>query len=64
MNIVIKNYKVRVKHDKETGLYVGIIPGLVGAHTQAETLDELKLNLEEVMELLLSENNSSGESNQ
>jgi predicted RNase H-like HicB family nuclease len=63
MNIVVKNYQVHVIHDKETGLYVGIIPGLVGAHTQAATLDELKLNLEEVLELLLSENDNSGISN-
>jgi predicted RNase H-like HicB family nuclease len=37
----------------DTGLYVGYIPGLPGAHTQAETLDELHDNLREVIEMLL-----------
>lgn len=37
----------------DTGLYVGYVPGFVGAHTQAETLDELQRNLHEVIEMLL-----------
>ena len=32
----------------DTGLYVGYIPGFPGAHTQAESLDELNRNLQEV----------------
>lgn len=39
----------------DTGLYVGYVPGLPGAHTQAETLDELQNNLREVIEMLLEE---------
>jgi predicted RNase H-like HicB family nuclease len=35
---------------------VGIIPNVIGAHTQAETLDELQRNLQEVLELCLEEN--------
>ena len=27
-----------VEHDPETGLYVGIVPGLPGAHTQGAAL--------------------------
>jgi predicted RNase H-like HicB family nuclease len=34
---------------------VGIIPSVPGAHTQAETLDELQQNLKEVLELCLDE---------
>jgi predicted RNase H-like HicB family nuclease len=41
--------------DKETGLYVGIIPGMPGAHTQGETLDELHKNLIEVVKLCLEQ---------
>jgi predicted RNase H-like HicB family nuclease len=37
----------------DTGLYVGYVPGFAGAHTQAETLDELPRNLHEVIEMLL-----------
>jgi len=29
----------------DTGLCVGYVPGFPGAHTQAETLDELQRNL-------------------
>ena len=39
----------------DTGLYVGYVPGFPGAHTQAETLDELNRNLKEVIELLLED---------
>jgi predicted RNase H-like HicB family nuclease len=63
VKIARTNYQVHVKHDQETGLYVGIVPGFVGAHTQAATLDELKLNLEEVMELLIEKNNNQEQVN-
>ena len=33
----------------------GSIPGFQGAHTQAETLDELHQNLREVIEMLLED---------
>ena len=36
-------------------LSVGYIPGLRGAHSQGETLDELNHNLKEVVELLLED---------
>lgn len=35
-----------------TGLYVGWIPGIAGAHSQVERLDELRQNLREVLEML------------
>lgn len=44
-----------VERDAETGLYVGYVPGWPGAHSQGETLDELRLNLEEVIALLLED---------
>jgi predicted RNase H-like HicB family nuclease len=44
-----------VEKDPETGLYVAIVPGIPGAHTQAETLDELQANLREIVELCLEE---------
>lgn len=44
-----------IEKDPETGLYVAIVPGISGAHTQAETLDELQQNLKEVVELCLEE---------
>ncbi|HJX30562.1 MAG TPA: type II toxin-antitoxin system HicB family antitoxin [Thermodesulfobacteriota bacterium] len=47
-----------VEKDPETGLYVAVVPGIPGAHTQAETLDELQKNLIEVVELCLEEMDS------
>ncbi len=44
-----------IEKDPETGLYVAIVPGIPGGHTQAETLDELQENLKEVLELCLEE---------
>lgn len=51
----MKTFTAYVEWDPETKLYVGIIPGIVGAHTQGETLDELNTNLKEVLELVLEE---------
>jgi len=44
-----------VEWDPETKLYVGIVPGFPGAHTQGATLDELQSNLKEVLQLCLEE---------
>jgi predicted RNase H-like HicB family nuclease len=43
------------RKNPETDLYVGWIPGLRGAHSQGETLDELNDNLREVVEMLLED---------
>ncbi len=51
----MKTYTAVVEHDKETGLYVGYIPGFPGAHSQGESLDELNRNLKEVIEMLTEE---------
>ena len=45
------SYTAQVEWDQETGLYVGSVPGLPGAHTQAASLDELSTNLAEVVSL-------------
>lgn len=44
-----------VERCRETGMYVGHVPGLPGAHSQGADLDELRINLEEVLEMLLEE---------
>lgn len=51
----MRTFTAYVEWDPETRLYVGTVPGIVGAHTQAATLDELKDNLKEVLELCLQE---------
>ena len=39
----------------QTGLFVGYVPGFPGAHSQGETLDELRTNMQEVIEMLLED---------
>ena len=51
----MKTYTAVVERDPDTGLYVGYVPGFPGAHSQAETLDELNRNLKEVIALLLED---------
>lgn len=51
----MRQYSAVIERCLQTGYYVGFIPGFPGAHTQAETLDELQANLKEVVEMLLEE---------
>jgi predicted RNase H-like HicB family nuclease len=51
----MRTYLAIVERCPDTGLYVGYVPGFAGAHTQAETLDELQMNLREVIEMLLED---------
>ena len=46
----------------ETGLYVGYVPGLPGAHSQGSTLDELHENLREVITMLMVDGEPAMES--
>ena len=48
-------YSAIIKRCKQTGLYVGYIPGFAGAHSQGETIEELRINLTEVIEMLLED---------
>lgn len=41
-----------VEYDAQTGLYVGHVPGLCGAHSQGESIEELLANLAEVVAML------------
>lgn len=51
----MRTFTAYVEFDPATRLYVGVIPGIPGAHTQGATLDELQENLREVLELCLEE---------
>lgn len=48
-------YTAVIERCLKTGLFVGYIPGLAGAHSQGETLEELRGNLKEVLELLFED---------
>ena len=51
-----------IEQDAQTGLYVGYVPGWPGAHSQGETIDELKDNLAEVIAMLLEDGEPALES--
>ena len=51
----MKVFTAIVEKCLDTGIYVGYVPGFPGAHSQGETLDELKENLKEVIEMLLED---------
>jgi predicted RNase H-like HicB family nuclease len=51
----MRTFTAVVEKCNDTGLYVGYVPGFPGAHTQAETLDELREDLHEVIEMLLED---------
>lgn len=52
---MIYNFTAEIIQDNEINQYIGIVPGLPGAHTQAPTLDELYCNLQDVIRLCLQE---------
>lgn len=51
----LRTYTAVIEWSRATGLFVGFIPGFPGAHTQAESLDELNTNLREVLAMLLED---------
>ena len=51
----MKTFTAYIEWDHETKMYVGLVPGIPGAYTQGETMDELRRNLQDVIELCLEE---------
>ena len=51
----MRTFTAVIEKDPDTDLYVGYVPGFPGAHSQAETLDELNKNLRQVIEMLLED---------
>ena len=58
----MRSFNVVLERDPETGLYVGYVPGWPGAHSQGASLDELRQNLREVLEMLLEDGDPKLES--
>ena len=51
----MRSFTAIIEWCAETRLYVGYVPGFAGAHSQGETLDELRENLREVIGMILEE---------
>jgi len=58
----VRSWNIVIERDAQTGLYVGYVPGWPGAHSQGETVDELKGNLAEVISMLLEDGEPALES--
>ena len=48
-----RTYTAVIQFDAESQQYVGFIPALPGTHSCAPTLEELRANLREAIELML-----------
>ena len=51
----VKQFTAVIERCPDTSMYVGYVPGFPGAHSQGETLEELRENLAEVVEMLSEE---------
>ncbi|WP_412061628.1 type II toxin-antitoxin system HicB family antitoxin [Rubrivirga sp. IMCC45206] len=51
----MRTYTFVVERAPETSQLVGYVPGFPGAHSQAETMDELRENMQEVLAMLLED---------
>jgi predicted RNase H-like HicB family nuclease len=51
----MRTFTAIIEQCPDTGLFVGYVPGFPGAHSQGETLDELRQNLREVIGMLFED---------
>jgi predicted RNase H-like HicB family nuclease len=51
----MRAYNYVVEKCSDTGMYVGYVPGFPGAHSHGESIDELRANMQEVVEMLLED---------
>ena len=51
----MRTYTVVIEGCPQSGMYVGSVPGFAGAHSQGESLDELRENMREVIAMLLED---------
>ncbi|MCL2084832.1 MAG: type II toxin-antitoxin system HicB family antitoxin [Oscillospiraceae bacterium] len=49
------SYTAYIEKDLESGMFIGMVPGLPGAHTFAGSIDELHEKLREVISLCLEQ---------
>lgn len=51
----MRNFTAVVERCPDTGFFVGYVPGFPGAHSQGESLEELRENLREVISMILED---------
>ncbi len=52
---VVKSFTIVVEHCPETRLCIGYVPGFPGAHSQGDTLHDLREDIREVIAMLLED---------
>ena len=52
------SFTAYIEWDEESKMYIGSVPTIKGAHTYANSLDQLQTNLQEVISLCLKEMDS------
>jgi predicted RNase H-like HicB family nuclease len=58
----MRTFTFVIERDEESGLFVGHVPGWPGAHSQGATVEELRENLREVIDMLLEDGTPTLES--
>jgi predicted RNase H-like HicB family nuclease len=58
----MRTFTAVIERCPDTNLFVGYVPGFPGAHSQGETLDELRQNLTDVIAMLLEDGDPKLES--
>jgi predicted RNase H-like HicB family nuclease len=51
----MRMYTFIIEKCKDTGMFIGSVPNIPGAHSQGLTIEELRDNMREVLELLSEE---------
>jgi len=51
----VQSFTVIIERCPDTQLFIGYVPGFPGAHSQGQTVDELRANLTEVISMLLED---------
>ncbi len=50
-----KTFTAIIEYNPETRQYIGIVPNVPGVHTVEDSIEEMRRNLKEVLELVLKE---------
>ncbi len=56
-----KTFVAIIEYDPDTKQYIGVIPNMPGVHTVGSSVEEVRRNLKEVLELVLEETKEEAE---
>ena len=50
-----RTFTAHINWDEESKSYIGYVPGIIGAHSQADSIDDLREKMAEVVTLCIEE---------